>query len=1084
MPFHDRWKWSGEKTDDGFRGVGWENWAPGQPNNGQPDDTHGYTGHQDGSYMVMECSACRDAASKDCGDCSNPKCGNCESCNVGPGKTGRPCGSWNDLQTHGEANMGALCSHPAVDNGVGQNPCEGGFELEPVNEQRCYKAFPATGDAATSWKAAQAKCQALDGAMTTKKGVGLATITSADENAFVVSLLKKATSVPDTEEFAASIGCTDDQEEGVFVWSGEGNRPLMYTNWAPGEPNQDHDKDESICVLYGNDHHANGKSPTGSWNDDVETVATKAYVCSYRRACKPGFRLEPMHEKRCYKAVAMSDNTEWKTAQRRCRALVPSKGSDLATVTNQAENDFVLSLITDNAFIGCNDIKTEGTFVWSGEGQRPLCKVESKGVCTPLVGGHNVYMNWHSGEPNSYHSHNEDACAMYGPAPGNPAEAAGTWNDIPETGGSPATKEYVCSYRFACDEGYVLGPDPDPEGGGQQKGQRCFKFVNSPSTWSQARDACREDAPGRGSDLATITSKEENDFVLNLIRATPGWTPRSHWHSMLGCNDQQSEGVWKWSGENGRAICTVQDADGTCAPARVADGTEVFTNWARGEPDDNQRQNGVAADTCRMLDSDHNCGVEGATLSWCAGQWHDVVTTNHAMQGFTCSYLYGCGESALEYQLEPVHQQRCYKVIAQGPATTWEDAERACLTDYEAMSSNLATIVNNEENDFVRGLIMQIHTSAFIGCMNTASTLPGTWQWVGEGKRPVSYAHWAPNEPNDYHKAGINGEDKCAMYGGHFQPGFWNDVSASQPVNGVGAFVCSFRHGCSEEGYMLEPITQKRCYKRVSAAVSWNTAQNICRNDNLALGTDLATITSPQENVYVQSLITSSAWIGCNDIVKKGTWNWSGEGTRPLCSEAVVGTPPCVPATSNTYTNWKDGEPNSKSGSESTCQMYFRDGTWNDRAPAQDEAKVGEMVCSYSAEQQFWQPTKAPTNRPTAATKAPTPATVATKAPVSAPTLPPKQDWCSVSETQGEKCEAGWTLDTEGKNRCFQFFRAEPNTSWESARAQCRLLLPFKESDLATITSHSENEVVTSLVTSNSFIGCNDVKPVAVPRNT
>ena len=400
----DLWKWSGETIDGRNPGVAWSNWAPGQPNDGQPDGSNGWVGHQDGSYMVMECSACRSTATKACGDCSDPTitgCDDCAKCNIGPGKTGRPCGSWNDWETSSPGNDGAVCSHRAVSESA-SSPCANGFELEPTNQQRCYKAVKWSPLKSNSWTKAQKACQTMDDTM--KKGVGLASITSPEENAFVVNLLQKLGAVSSTTEFAASIGCTDDQEEGVFVWSGEGNRPVMYTNWAPGEPNQDHNRNENVCVIFGNDHHNHGKSPTGTWNDAEDTATTRAYVCSYRRACKEGWRLEPRHEKRCYKAVSMSDDTEWKTAQRRCRAMVPSKGSDMATITSQAENDFVKSLITENAFLGCNDIDEDRHWVWSGEGKwkRLLCTQPATGGGCAIAPGttgkpaKNVYMNWHT----------------------------------------------------------------------------------------------------------------------------------------------------------------------------------------------------------------------------------------------------------------------------------------------------------------------------------------------------------------------------------------------------------------------------------------------------------------------------------------------------------------------------------------------------------------------------------------------------------------------------------------------------------------------------------------------------------------
>lgn len=83
--------------------------------------------------------------------------------------------------------------------------------------------------------------------------------------------------------------------------------------------------------------------------------------------------------------------------------LASNMGGYLATITSQAENDFILSEVPTTAFpffIGLNDIVSEGTFVWdNGE---------------PVT-----YTNWTPGEPNN--AGNEDCAQMYN---------TGLWNDV------------------------------------------------------------------------------------------------------------------------------------------------------------------------------------------------------------------------------------------------------------------------------------------------------------------------------------------------------------------------------------------------------------------------------------------------------------------------------------------------------------------------------------------------------------------------------------------------------------------------------------------------------------------------------
>eukprot|EP00964_Phaeocystis_antarctica_P102291 scaffold67648_cov33-Phaeocystis_antarctica.AAC.1 len=93
---------------------------------------------------------------------------------------------------------------------------------------------------ALSWADADAACQAT--------GLQLATVQSAAQNALLV------TAAAGNKVW---IGGTDAASEGTWVWS-PSNMPLSYTNWYPGEPNNQGGED---CLEF------NFGGP-GKWNDE------------------------------------------------------------------------------------------------------------------------------------------------------------------------------------------------------------------------------------------------------------------------------------------------------------------------------------------------------------------------------------------------------------------------------------------------------------------------------------------------------------------------------------------------------------------------------------------------------------------------------------------------------------------------------------------------------------------------------------------------------------------------------------------------------------------------------------------------
>jgi hypothetical protein len=109
--------------------------------------------------------------------------------------------------------------------------------------------FYTTTDVAMTWTAADT--------FATGSGGYLVSVLSAEENEFLRSTFF------DGLREAFWIGFTDQAVEGSFVWTS--SEATVYTNWAPGEPNNDGNEDYTVT----NWHYAEGLAGAvqGSWND-------------------------------------------------------------------------------------------------------------------------------------------------------------------------------------------------------------------------------------------------------------------------------------------------------------------------------------------------------------------------------------------------------------------------------------------------------------------------------------------------------------------------------------------------------------------------------------------------------------------------------------------------------------------------------------------------------------------------------------------------------------------------------------------------------------------------------------------------
>ncbi|MGE3703762.1 MAG: lectin-like protein, partial [Vicinamibacterales bacterium] len=97
---------------------------------------------------------------------------------------------------------------------------------------------------------------------------------SFDENEFIRASVLGF----DGQDRRGWIGFTDQDSEGNFVWSN--GEPVVYTNWAPGEPNN----------ANGIENYAEMLGSNGQWNDvPIDHSATRFALIEVSTGCAADF---------------------------------------------------------------------------------------------------------------------------------------------------------------------------------------------------------------------------------------------------------------------------------------------------------------------------------------------------------------------------------------------------------------------------------------------------------------------------------------------------------------------------------------------------------------------------------------------------------------------------------------------------------------------------------------------------------------------------------------------------------------------------------------------------------------------------
>ena len=98
----------------------------------------------------------------------------------------------------------------------------------------------------------------------------------------------------------------------------------------------------------------------------------------------------------------------------------------LATITSEAENNFLRDTFGQVAWLGANDFDVEGTWVWAVGPEAGTIFWTGGATGGPFAG---AYANFDVGEPNNQHG-DENALHTWGSASGD-GSSVGRWNDTP-----------------------------------------------------------------------------------------------------------------------------------------------------------------------------------------------------------------------------------------------------------------------------------------------------------------------------------------------------------------------------------------------------------------------------------------------------------------------------------------------------------------------------------------------------------------------------------------------------------------------------------------------------------------------------
>ncbi|XP_061149944.1 lymphocyte antigen 75-like [Syngnathus typhle] len=376
-------------------------------------------------------------------------------------------------------------------------------------------------------------------------------------------------------------------------------------------------------------------------------------------------------------------------------------------------------------------------------------------------------------------------------------------------------------------------PTCDTVNGWSPHGSNCYKEMETPNGWLGARHDCLWE----GGDLVSITSEDEEMFVMEQMGNKPFWIGLSN----LNCNE-----TW----------CQFFKAGEKSVTWSYTSVTPTYANW---DPRQDQSFND---ESCPYV----NQGVHGDSQSgkWRRGSCGSSLvymcerSSDDCPDGWPCSYKdlgysYSRVETSFCDSNEFLYKDSCYHF--EGTPKTWQAAEDFCKEE----GGLLASVRSPVDRRFLAAHVQE-----------------GSQPWLGLKKTTALKFEWLDGSSTDnVTKNPTQNSDDCAKL---------NETGEIQLEGCTGLHPSICQKGKARASLPLLPASASASGK--SAKCGWwreNPANDFCylinamptktwkeaRDECARLRGNLLAITDSNEHTFVRGLLPSgsSLWLDASDII-------------------------------------------------------------------------------------------------------------------------------------------------------------------------------------------------------------------------